>query len=172
MRAISIVSKKCEVTCDGLENVFGCRARHSLQVFNLRHWSGWRGVGEQEDCPVKQPILRERGDCLLIMHKAKMQAVLIISVVLPLCTVRRCTGPSAPHTTSCCSVAGLWWRHQGTGVRGNRQGYESPQCDAIEAAWQKELAIPARHCKWHWTIYWISHSWNWGKRVKLLGPEK
>lgn len=25
------------VTCDGLENVFGCRARHSLQVFNLRH---------------------------------------------------------------------------------------------------------------------------------------
>lgn len=48
------------ITCDGLENVFGCRARHSLQVFSLRHWSGWRGVGEQGDGPVKQPILIER----------------------------------------------------------------------------------------------------------------
>lgn len=49
------------VTCDGLENVLGCRARHSLQVFSLRHWSGWRGVGEQGDGPVKQPILVGRG---------------------------------------------------------------------------------------------------------------
>lgn len=30
----------CREGCDGLENVLGCRARHSLQVFNLRHWSG------------------------------------------------------------------------------------------------------------------------------------
>lgn len=35
--------------CEGLEKVLGWRARHSLQVFSLRHWSGKRGVGEQGD---------------------------------------------------------------------------------------------------------------------------
>lgn len=30
----------CRAGCAGLENVLGCRARHSLQVFSLRHWSG------------------------------------------------------------------------------------------------------------------------------------
>lgn len=50
-------SKIKYVTWGGLENVLGCRARHSLQVLSLRHWSGWRGVGEQVECPNRQPIL-------------------------------------------------------------------------------------------------------------------
>lgn len=48
------------VTCPGLANVLGCRAKHSLHVFSLRHWSGTRGVGEHGEWPTGQPILKRK----------------------------------------------------------------------------------------------------------------
>ena len=51
------------LTWEWLERIRGCLARHSLQVFSLRHWSWRRGVGEQDDWPMAQPVLRRgRGE--------------------------------------------------------------------------------------------------------------
>lgn len=123
------------VTCDGLENVFGCRARHSLQVFSLRHWSGCRGVGEQGDWPVKQPILMESEGVnnldafyLVAAHKLKLKNMVLSLFIclhpnaLPLSSIRRGTASPTPDTAACGGVAGLWRGQQGTGVRGHSQG--------------------------------------------------
>lgn len=48
------------VTCPGLANVLGCRAKHSLHVFSLRHWSGTRGVGKHGEWSTGQPILKRK----------------------------------------------------------------------------------------------------------------
>jgi hypothetical protein len=47
------------LTCVGLEKALGCLARHSLQVFSLRHWSGCLGLGEQGARLEEHPILEE-----------------------------------------------------------------------------------------------------------------
>lgn len=97
------------VTWDWLENVLGCRARHSLHVLSLRHWSGSRGVGEQGDCPVKHPILMENKEqkwmsyafYFIAAHNFKLRVAVKQRVTSQQCQKKH----SSLYTICSC----LWW---------------------------------------------------------------